>query len=285
MNDRWRRVGMQWQTFRRNRLALFGAAVLVLIAIVAAWPPLVTPHDPYEFGGPNAFGRLEAPSREHPFGTDELGRDLLSRVAYGTRISLLSALVVVAVAAVVGTVIGTLSASLASIWDDVVMRVADIFLAFPALVMAIVLVAFAGPGLQNALVALMVIWWPQYARLTRGTSLVVLQSAYMEAARSVGVPRASILRRHLLPNTLSPTLVKVSIDVSQVVLITGALSFLGLGAQPPSPELGALVNAGRQYLLTAWWYATLPGLVIFLIALASNLVGDGLREAIDPREN
>jgi peptide/nickel transport system permease protein len=271
----------QWRVFRRNKLALFGGGSLAFLSLLAVWPALLTPYDPYAFGGADA-ARLQPPSLVHPFGTDELGRDLLSRSLYGMRVSLSSAVAVVLVAAGVGTAIGLASASLSSFWDDVVMRVADIFLAFPALVMAIVLVGLAGPGLQNALVALTVIWWPQYARLVRGTSLSLLQSGFVEAARSIGATPGSILVRHVLPNALSPILIKSTIDLSQVVLLTGALSFLGLGAQPPSPELGALMNAGRQYILTAWWYATLPGAVIFLIALGANLAGDGLREALDP---
>jgi peptide/nickel transport system permease protein len=256
-----------------------GVAAILGVTMIAIWPPLVTPYDPYFIG---AAASLQPPSLAHPFGTDELGRDLLSRAAYGTRVSLASALAVVFVAMTIGAAVGLASASLFGVWDDVIMRVADIFLAFPALVMAIVLVGVMGPGLQNALIAITLIWWPQYARLVRGTSLSLLQRGFVEAARATGVTSLSIMRRHVLPNALSPILVKATIDLSLVVLLTGSLSFLGLGAQSPSPELGALLNAGRPYLLGAWWYASLPGAIIFVIALAFNLAGDGIREALDP---
>jgi peptide/nickel transport system permease protein len=215
-------------------------------------------------------------------GTDELGRDVFVRVLYGTRTSLLAGAVVVAVVGTLGTGIGMLSASLRGVLDDVVMRIADVFLSFPPLVVAIVALGYLGPGLHNGLLALSLVWWPQYARLARGSTLSALQSEYVTAARAVGAKKSRVLVRHVLPNMISPILVKGSLDLGQVILIAGALSFLGLGVQPPTPELGALVTQGREYLLTAWWYSTFPGLLIFLIVLALNFVGDGIREVLDP---
>jgi peptide/nickel transport system permease protein len=266
----------------RNRLAVGGLALLATFLVIALDPALIAPFDPYFF--PSDISNLspQPPTAIHPFGTDQLGRDLLSRVAFGTQVSLLAAFGVVAAAVVIGSFVGIASASLSGFWDELIMRFADAFLAFPALVMAIVLIAYLGPGLQNAVIALSVIWWPQYARLSRGSALALLRTPFIESARAVGASNLRILRRHVLPNVLSPIVVKATVDAAFVILLTGGLSFLGLGAQPPLAELGALVSQGREYLLTAWWYSTFPGFAIFLIVLSLNFVGDGLREALDP---
>jgi len=260
-------------------LGAVGAIILFALFVVSLFPALVARHDPYAI---DADRRLEPPSPAHPFGTDELGRDLWSRVAHGTRLSLGSALLVVAVSGSTGTALGLGAGYYGGRTGEAVMRVADIFIAFPALIMAMGITAFLGPGLAHAMLAVMVIWWPQYARLARGQVLAETVKAYVEAARALGLSDLAILARHVLPNAWVPLVVKATMDVGLALLLTASLSFLGLGVKPPTPELGALVTQGREHLLGAWWYTTFPGFVIFLAVLASNLLGDSLRDALDP---
>ncbi|MBI4277947.1 MAG: ABC transporter permease [Armatimonadetes bacterium] len=264
---------------RRHPLAVFGGLVLGVLVAVVLLPGVFATHDPFAL---RAEDKHLPPSRAHWFGTDELGRDIYSRVVYGTRLSLLSALGVVALSSVSGTLLGVVAGYQAGVFDMVAMRLADIFISFPALIMAMAIVSFFGPTLVNAMLAIACIWWPQYARLVRGQVLSVREHPYIEAAVSTGASRARILLRHILPNSFVPVFIKATLDFGYAILLTASLSFLGLGAQPPSPELGALVTAGRVYLLTSWWYATFPGLVIFLAVLGLNLVGDGVRDLLDP---
>jgi len=260
-------------------LGALGALILLALAVVALFPGLVARHDPYAI---DADRRLEPPSAAHPFGTDELGRDVWSRVAHGTRLSLGSALLVVAVSGSAGTALGLGAGYFGGRAGEVVMRVADVFIAFPALIIAMGITAFLGPGLTHAILAVMVIWWPQYARLARGQVLAETVKAYVEAARALGLSDLAILARHVLPNAWVPLAIKATMDVGLALLLTASLSFLGLGVKPPTPELGSLVTQGREHLLGAWWYTTFPGLVIFLTVLACNLLGDSLRDALDP---
>lgn len=266
----------------RGSLGMVGIALLALLVVVAIAPQLFATHDPYAI---NANLRLRPPSPDHWFGTDELGRDVYSRVVHGVGISLWSALLVVGVSAVIGTILGLLAGYFGGVLDDVVMRVADVFIAFPALIMAMGIVSFIGPGLTNAMLALMVIWWPQYARLARGQVVAEKIKPYVESARAVGRGDLGILFRHIVPNSWVPILIKGTLDIGVAILLTASLSFLGLGAKPPTPELGALVTQGREHLLNAWWYSTFPGLAMFMAVFAFNLVGDGLRDALDPALN
>ncbi len=270
------RAGTRWVT---NPLGLFGLAIISLFTFTALFPGAITTEDPLSVE-PNI--RLLPPSRSHYFGTDELGRDLFSRVAYGTRISLLSALVAVFGATLVGTGLGLFAGYFGGKLDEGIMRVSDVFISFPSLILAMALVAVLGRGLGNAMLAVTFVWWPQYARLTRGQVLVLRRVAYVEAARSTGATNWRILWRHILPNGMPVVLVKASLDIGTAVLITAGLSFLGLGVRPPTPELGALVTQGREFLLSAWWYATFPGFAIFAIVFGFNLVGDTLRDILDP---
>jgi peptide/nickel transport system permease protein len=264
---------------RRHPLPAVGFIVMVVFLSVAIVPGLFATADPL---GQHVEIALAPPSHTHFFGTDELGRDIYSRVCYGLRLTLLSGASVVAIAAVLGGLLGLVAGARGGIIDAVVMRLSDIFLSFPSLIMAIAIVAFLGPSLVNAMIALSLIWWPQYARLIRAQVLAVKELPYIEAARSLGARNSRILFRHILPNTIVPVLVKASIDFSHAILITSSLSFLGVGAQPPSPELGAMVTQGRVFLLTSWWYSTFPSLAIFVSVLALNLLSDGIRDLLDP---
>ncbi|MGQ0570242.1 MAG: ABC transporter permease [Armatimonadota bacterium] len=272
LRKRWRRV-------LRHQLMLLGAVILLAFATIAAIPSVFATHDPFQI---SIDQKHQPPSASHWFGTDELGRDVYSRVIYGIRLSLTAGFVVVAGSLVLGTLVGIYAGYRGGFVDDVLMRMADVFLAFPGLVMAMAFVAALGPSLRNAMLALLIIWWPQYSRLARGQVLALRHSPFVEAALAIGIPDRRILFRHILPNIFGPIFVKGTLDLGHAVLVTAGLSFLGLGARPPEPELGALVTVGRSYLLTSWWYSTFPGFAIFLAVLAVNLVGDGLRDLLDP---
>lgn len=267
---------------RLRRVSPLGwvAMVVALVAILIALFP-----DRFATGDSLAIdirNRLDPPSAEAWFGTDELGRDLYSRTMQGIRLSLGSALGVVLLTALVGIPLGILAGFLGGWIDVVLMRIADMFIAFPQLIMAMAIVTVLGPGLTNAMVALAIVWWPQYARLARGQVLQLREVQFVEAATALGARSGRIMARHLLPNSLTPLIVKMSLDVSVAILATASFSFLGLGAAPPSPELGSLVTQGRNYFLQAWWYTTLPGAVILVLSLSFNIIADDLRDMLDP---
>lgn len=264
---------------RSQPLATVGAIALLCLVVVAVMPAVFATHDPT---AQNIAERLLPPGGRHWLGTDELGRDLYSRIVHGTGLTLVAAFGVVALSTVIGTALGLLAGQRAGILDTMVMRLSDIFLSFPSLIMALAFVSFFGPSLMTAMLALSLVWWPQYARLVRGQVLSIREHPYVEAARSTGATEARILFLHILPNCVVPILVKASLDFSYAILITASLSFLGVGAQPPSSELGALVATGRVYLLTAWWLTTFPSLVIFVAVLSLNLVSDAIRDLLDP---
>ncbi len=257
-----------------------GALISMVILCVAAKPGLFTRYDPLQVDGAS---RLVIPGPTHPFGTDELGRDMFSRVLHGARLSVSSGLFAVLIATVIGGALGLVAGYTGGWLDELSMRVADIFLAFPALAMAMAVVAALGPSLVNALLALAVVWWPQYTRLVRISVVAAKGQTYVEAARATGVPERRIMWRHVLPNIVSPVIVKVTLDIGTAILLTAALSFLGLGAQPPTPEWGSMITTGRNYMLEYWWYPTFPGAAIFITALGFNLLGDGVRDWLDPR--
>ncbi len=265
-----------------GRLSPLGSMSLVIVIVALALtivPDLFATHDPRAI---NVIRRLQPPSLEAWFGTDELGRDLFSRVVHGIRLSLGAALGVVVLTALIGIPVGVVAGYLGGWFDTVVMRIADVFIAFPSLIMAMAIVTVLGPGLGNAMIALAMVWWPQYARLARGQVLQLRELPYIEAASALGARAGRIMLRHLLPNALTPLVVKMSLDVSVAILATASFSFLGLGASPPSPELGSLVTQGRNYFLDGWWYTTLPGAVILVLSLAFNVLADDLRDILDP---
>jgi peptide/nickel transport system permease protein len=255
--------------------------MFVCIAVlVAVFAPQIAPSDPLAMVPEN---RLGPPSSAHWFGTDDGGRDILSRIIYGTRSSLLTALGILAMASLLGTFVGLVSGICGGWIDEMLMRITDMFLAFPALVLAMGLSAALGPSLINAMIATALVWWPWYARLVRGQTLQLKHEAFVEAARIAGASQIRIAIHHILRNCLSPIIVQMSLDVGYAILTLAGLSFIGLGAQPPTPEWGSMVSIGRDYFLDQWWMVTFPGLAIFASVMAFNLLGDGLQEALSPR--
>ncbi len=264
---------------RRSHAAMIGLGIIFFWIFVALFAPRLSPYDPL---AQDLMHRLQPPSSTHWFGTDELGRDIFSRVLYGARISMPLGMVVVALSSLIGMIIGGISGYVGGGVDEIIMRVADVFLAFPSLVLAMAITAALGPGLNNAMLAIVVVLWPTYARVIRGQVLAVKSRDYIEAARAIGAPSRRILLRHIFPNSYTPVFVKASLDVGAAILIAAGLSFIGLGAQPPIPEWGAMVSMGRQKF-AQWWIATFPGLAMFTVVMGFNFLGDGLRDLLDPR--
>ncbi|MDB5056946.1 MAG: inner rane transporter permease protein yddQ [Chloroflexi bacterium] len=269
-----------WAAIRRNPLMLVGVVLLAGLLVLAIFAPLIARYDPTAM---DLGHRLLGPSLSHPFGTDDGGRDLFSRVLYGARLSLGAAAVVIALAAAIGCLIGAVSGYVGGITDELLMRITDMFLAFPALVLAMALAAALGPSLINAMVAVAVVWWPWYARLMRGQILSYKRREFVAAARAMGAGHLRIIVRHLMPNCFQPIVVQATVDAGYAILTTASLSFIGVGAQPPTPEWGSMVNTGHTYFLDHWWYATFPGVAIFLTVMAFNLIGDGVLDVLDPR--
>ena len=273
--------------FRRaliaDPLAMAGAGVIVLLAVLAVFGPWLAPYPQQGAGESDVAARMLGPSLVHPFGTDGLGRDTLSRVIIGARSALVVSLLVVGLAMLIGVPLGALAGYRRGRLDALVMRTTDLFLAFPPLLLAMAIVAALGPGLDHAALALAISWWPWYARLARGTAASIRERSYVEAARSIGIGDLEILRRHVVPNALPPLLVQATIDIGTVILAAGSLAFLGLGAAPPAPDWGLMVADGRAFILDQWWLSAFPGLAIFVAVLAFNLVGDLLLDLLDPR--
>ena len=268
----------------RNKLSLAGgivvAAYLVLVAVVLLSGDTLLPYDPYS---QNFAVALQMPSPNHLFGTDDLGRDIFSRVIAGAPFDAEIAFVVVLVSLALGGTVGAFAGYLGGRVEEVMMRVTDVFLAFPALVLAMAVAIAIGPGLTHSMMALLVVWWPWYARIARGEALSIKTSQYIEAAHAAGLSEFQVVIRHVLPNILMPLLVYATLDISNVILTGTILSFIGLGAQPPQPEWGRMVFDGQDYLASAWWMSIIPATAIFVVVLAFSLFGDGLRDAFDPR--
>ncbi len=268
-----------WRALRERPLASLGAAILFvwLMAILAG--PRIATHDPLQ---QSLADRLSPPSREYLFGTDKLGRDLFSRVVYAARVSIPVGVMVIALAAAIGTTLGALAGFAGGAVDETLMRVTDVFLAFPPIILALAIAAALGPDLKNAMLALVAVWWPSYARMMRGVTLSIKQQEYVLASVAMGASRGRILLRTILPNAVMPLLVLATVDIGGGVTAAAALSYLGLGVQPPTPEWGALVSDGAE-ALDQWWLATFPGLAILTVVLAFNLVGDAVQDFLDPR--
>ena len=269
-----------WLGFARNRLAMLGLALVLLLVLVAVLAPWIAPYPP-TIG--ELSERLQPPSAQHWFGTDDQGRDILSRLIHGSRVTLYVVLLVAVLAAPVGLLVGT-AAGYAGGWvDAVLMRITDIFLAFPRLILALAFVAALGPGIENAVIAIAITSWPPYARIARAETLTIRQADYINAVKLLGAGPARIVLRHVMPMCVPSVIVRVTLDMAGIILTAAGLGFLGLGAQPPMPEWGAMIAAGRAYVLDQWWVAAAPGAAIFVVSLAFNLLGDGLRDALDPK--
>jgi peptide/nickel transport system permease protein len=276
-------VQRQLRRFRRNRMALTGLALVALLVLTALLAAVIAPYPEDAAGAVHAKDSLLPPSPAHLFGTDDLGGDVFSRVVFGARYSLAIGLAIVTMAFLIGVPLGAVAGFAGGFVNELIMRVTDIFLTIPGIVLALAIGAALGPGLVNAAVALALVWWPGYCRLTRGQVLALREQTYVEAAQVVGSAQGRIVFRHILPNTLTPLIVKVSMDVGFAILTAAGLSFIGIGAQPPTPEWGAMVSTGRQFMPDWWWYATFPGLAISLAVFGFNMLGDGVRDALDPR--
>lgn len=262
----------------RQPLAIVGAVIAAAWVLIAVFAPFVAPYGPLD----QDFTAFQGPSGSHPFGTDELGRDVLSRVVYGSRLSIPLALLLVVLSATIGATLGAIAGYFRGLADGIVMRVTDLVFAFPAIILAMVVTAVLGRGIRNAVLAIVIVAWPSYARVVRGLVLSIGDSEYVQSSRLLGVSSRSALVRDVLPNVAGPVLVLATLDLGTAILLLAALSFLGLGAQPPDPEWGSMVATGTQYF-QYWWMGTFPGLAIFTAVVAFNFLGDSLRDAFDPR--
>ncbi|WP_353858478.1 nickel transporter permease [Azospirillum formosense] len=274
------RVYLGWLAFSRNRLAMIGLGIVLLLVLMAALAPLLAPYDPY---AQDLSQRLLPPGAAHWLGTDAFGRDILSRILYGSRLTLMIVALVAVTAPVAGLLIGTVAGYLGGWVDGALMRVTDIFLAFPKLILALAFVSALGPGIENAIIAIAITSWPPYARIARAETITIRKSDFISAARLQGASTPRIILGHVVPLCSSSLIVRVTLDMAGIILTAAGLGFLGLGAQPPAPEWGAMIATGRQYVLEQWWVATMPGIAIFVVSLGFNLLGDGLRDVLDPK--
>ena len=277
----WGRRYRLWLEFRRNPLAMAGLVIAVGLIVVAVGAPWLAPLDP---GAQDLARRLARPSAEHWLGTDELGRDVFSRLLYGGRITLGMVVAVVVMVAPVGLAVGCVAGYAGGVWDRLLMRVTDVFLAFPRLILALAFVAALKPGVTSAVAAIALTAWPPYARLARAETLALRHTDFIAAARLAGASPGRIVLRHVAPLCLPSLVVRVTLDMSSIILTAAGLGFLGMGAQPPSPEWGAMIATARRFILDQWWVPMVPGVAIFAASLAFNLLGDGLRDVLDPKQ-
>ena len=270
---------------KRNKLTFVALIAILSLAIIAIIAPIIAPFPSHIYGAVNPQDKLLPPSRVYFFGTDEVGRDIFSRILYGTRISLLSSLTAVVIGLIIGVPLGLMAGFYGGFIDEFIMRIVDMFLSFPPLLLAMVIAAYLGPSLQNAIIAIIIAWWPWYTRLVRGQVVSLKEREFVRSAKAIGTSSWTIMFRHILPNCISPVMVQASMDLGGVILTLASLSFLGLGAQAPLPEWGLMINISRTYFLKAWWYSIFPGIFIFITVLSFNLLGDGVREILDPKIN
>jgi peptide/nickel transport system permease protein len=268
---------------KKNKLTKFAYYSVLILLLISIIVPIVLPAEQHIDQDVNPQEQLQAPSIDHPFGTDELGRDVFKRVLLGAKISLQTALVAVGLALLIGVPLGAIAGYYGGMIDEIIMRITDIFLGFPPLLLAIAISSFLGPSLKNAMLAIALSWWPWYTRIVRGQAVSLKERQFVKAARAIGTKSSTILYKHIVPNAIAPIMVQTSMDIGGVILTIASLSFLGLGAQPPTPEWGLMVSTSRNYFLNGWWYSIFPGLAIFFTVLVFNLLGDGLREILDPK--
>ncbi|WP_313136785.1 ABC transporter permease [Paracoccus jeotgali] len=275
------RLYRMWVALLRNPLAVLGGVILLVLLLTAAFAPLIAPYSPY---GQNLGQRLLPPSGLHWMGTDELGRDIFSRVVYGSRITLMIVALVAVISAPLGLLIGAISGYFGGWVDKVLMGVTDVFLSMPKLILALAFVAALGPGIENAVIAIAITAWPAYARIARAETLTFRNSEFIMATRLLGASDLRVIVGHVLPLCSSSMIVRVTLDMAGIILTAAGLGFLGLGAQPPLPEWGAMISRGRTFILDQWWVATMPGFAIILVSLGFCFLGDGLRDVLDPKQ-
>jgi len=284
MQARLGRTYVTWRQFTANRLAVVGLLIIVALLFIAAFADVIATHNPVVGDLRNA--RLLPPGTgEFWLGSDDQGRDIYSRLIYGSRLTLLVVALVAVISAPIGLIVGTVSGYAGGWVDATLMRITDIFLAFPKLVLALAFVAALGPGIQNAIIAIAITSWPPYARIARAETLAVRRSDYVSAVKLMGASPLRIVVRHVMPLCISSLIVRVTLDMAGIILTAAGLGFLGLGAQPPLPEWGAMIASGRRFILDQWWVAAMPGIAILIVSLGFNLLGDGLRDALDPKES
>ncbi|MDO3432719.1 ABC transporter permease [Rhizobium sp. CBN3] len=278
------RAYVTWRQFTANRLAVVGLLIIIALLLVAAFADFLATHNPVVGDLRNA--RLLPPGTSgYLLGTDDQGRDIYSRLIYGSRLTLFVVALVAIISAPIGLIVGTVSGYAGGWVDATLMRITDIFLAFPKLVLALAFVAALGPGIQNAVIAIAITSWPPYARIARAETLTVRRSDYISAVKLMGASPFRIIVRHVMPLCISSLIVRVTLDMAGIILTAAGLGFLGLGAQPPLPEWGAMIASGRRFILDQWWVAAMPGIAILIVSLGFNLLGDGLRDALDPKES
>nr|WP_235615603.1 nickel transporter permease [Brevibacillus reuszeri] len=274
----------QWKLmlgrFKKNKRALYGFWMVILCLLVAVLAKWIAPYDPIE---QNMEIMLEGPSWSHPFGTDEFGRDILSRIIHGTQISLMTGFVGVLIAVVIGVALGTISGYFGGLADSLIMRIMDIFMAFPSFLLALAIVSVLGPGMVNVMIAIGIFSVPTFARLSRSSVIAIKDKEYIEAVKAMGGSHFHIIVKHVIPNSIAPIIVLSTMRIATAIITAAGLSFLGMGAQPPTPEWGAMLSTGREYLRVAPHVSTMPGLAIMFLVLGFNMLGDGLRDALDPK--
>ncbi len=268
---------------KQNKLTMGAVILAVIVVVIGIIAPYIVPYPAHVVGDANPQDKLIPPCRKYILGTDELGRDIFSRIIYGTRISLQIGVLAVGLSLLIGVPLGVIAGYSGGLIDEIIMRITDIFVSFPPMLLAMAIAAFLGPSLTNAMIAIAISWWPWYTRILRSQAISLKERPFIDAARAIGTPDIKIVFTHILPNCVSPLIVQASMDFGSVILTSAALSFLGLGAQPPTPEWGLMLNTSRNYFLTAWWYSIFPGLAMFITVLTFNLIGDGLREILDPK--
>ncbi|WP_294706752.1 nickel transporter permease [uncultured Fusobacterium sp.] len=277
--SQWREV---WRMLKKNKMALLGLGILVILVLLALFADVIADYDTVVIKQ-NLANRLKGPSAEHWLGTDEFGRDIFARLIHGARVSLKVGIIAVGISIVLGGILGALAGFYGGKIDNIIMRVMDVFLAVPSILLAIAIVSALGPSILNLMVAISISSVPSYARIVRASVLSIRDQEFVEAARAIGANNARIIFRHIIPNSLAPVIVQGTLGVASAILSTAGLSFIGLGIQPPAPEWGSMLSGGRQYLRYAWWVTTFPGVAIMITILSLNLLGDGLRDALDPR--
>jgi peptide/nickel transport system permease protein len=270
-------------TLSRSFLSVIGFCLVSVFLIIVLIGPMIITYPGDIKGTLHMDQKLRPPSSKHPFGTDEVGRDIYSRVIMGTRLSFQIGLIIIFIAMGIGVPLGIIAGYVGGWLNEIIMRVTDIFLSIPGLLLALAIVGALGPGIKNAMLALSIVWWPGYVRLVQGKTLSLREESFVEAAKSIGASRLRIIFNHILPNCTSPIIVKASMDMGMAILFAANLGFIGVGAQPPEPEWGAMISTGRNYLPDHWWMATFPGLAILITVLGFNLLGDGLRDVFDPQ--